>query len=206
MLEPDPEFLRAWKTTRPAKLEHAFSLKHAESYHHWRAPRSSQGAWRGGAKDGRDFGDEMDVVRRRCEPTAGMRVSILMRHCRNTDAGPPAGSARLTTAKVLAPEDVRVGDYVALLHVVREMPSFWWCEGISTIRMDEPVRVAFVPNNGGMPFQVRSVCLPFILVKTPSGDLRNLDVRRYGLARLDRAHALAAWKASKKKGRKRERV
>ena len=25
-------------------------------------------------------------------------------------------------AKVLAPEDLRVGDYVALLHVVREMP------------------------------------------------------------------------------------
>jgi hypothetical protein len=106
----------------------------------------------------------------------------------------------------LAPEDVRAGDYVALLHVVHEVPSFWWCDAISTIRPDEPVRVPFVPKNGGVPLRVRSVCLPFILVKTPSGDLRNLDVRRYRLARLNRAHALAAWKAYKKSHPKRASV
>jgi hypothetical protein len=106
----------------------------------------------------------------------------------------------------LGPEDVRAGDYVALLHVVHELPSFWWCDGIATVRPDEPVRIPFVPRNGGVPLRVRSVCLPFILVKAPSGELRNLDVRRYRLARLDRAHALAAWKARKKRCQKRERL
>jgi hypothetical protein len=129
-----------------------------------------------------------------------------MRHCGKKEGGRCAGSADSKTAKVLAPEDVCAGDYVALLNVVHEMPSFWWCGGIGTIRPDEPVRVAFFPRNGGVPFRVRSVCLPFILVKTPSGKLRNLDVRRCRLARLDRAHALAAWKACKKSRNKRERA
>jgi hypothetical protein len=122
------------------------------------------------------------------------------------DAERRSAAADSKTAKVLAPEDVRAGDYVALLHVVREMPSFWWCGGIGTIPPDEPVRVPFVPRNGGVPFQVRSICLPFVLVKTPSGELRNLDVRRFRLVRLDRTHARAAWKACKRNRQKRERT
>jgi hypothetical protein len=129
-----------------------------------------------------------------------------MPRCRKTKTGGCSGPKELTTAKVLAPEDVRAGDYVALLHVVYELPSFFWCGGVGTIRPEEPVRIPFVPNNGGVPLRVRSICLPFILVKAPSGQLRNLDVRRYRLARLDRAHARAAWKARKKRRRSRARV
>ena len=141
------------------------------------------------------------------EPRRGTRVSSLMRHCRKTDTGHRAGRTDSTTAKVLAPEDVCAGDYVALLQVVHEIPSFLWCGEIGMMRPEEPVRVPIIPNNGGVPLRVRSVCLPFILVKGPSGALRNLDVRRHRLARLDRTHARAAWKACKKRGRrKRERV
>jgi hypothetical protein len=129
-----------------------------------------------------------------------------MPHCRKTGTGRRTGAKDFTTAKVLAPEDVRAGDFVALLQVVHELPSFFWCGGIGMMRPDEPVRVSFVPNDGGVPLRVRSVCLPFILVKAPSGRLRHLDVRRHRLARLDRAHAQAAWKACKKSRRKRERV
>ena len=114
--------------------------------------------------------------------------------------------ADLKTAKVLAPEDVRTGDYVALLQVVQEMPSFWWCGGMGAVRPDEPVRIPFIPKNAGVPYRVRSICLPFILVKSPSGRLHHLDVRRDRLARLDRAHALVAWKARKKSCANRDRV
>jgi hypothetical protein len=129
-----------------------------------------------------------------------------MPHRRKTNADGRAGSGDSKMAKFLAPEDVRAGDYVALLHVVHEIPSFFWCHGMGSIRPDEPVRVTLVPNKAGVPFHVRSVCLPFVLVKGPSGKMRNLDVRRYRLARLDRGHALAAWKAWKKNRRKRARV
>ena len=128
----------------------------------------------------------------------------VMRHCPETDSSPSSGTAQSKMAKVLAPEDLRVGDYVALLHVVREMPSFWWCGGVATIQPDEPVRVPFLLKNGGIPYLVRSVCLPFLLVKTPSGDLRNLDVRRYRLARLDRTYARIAWRAYKKSRREKK--
>jgi hypothetical protein len=128
----------------------------------------------------------------RGEPGRATRVSSLMRRCGKKEGGRRAGSEDSKTANV------------ALLNVVHEMPSFWWCGGIGTIRPDEPVRVAFFPRNGGVPLRVRSICLPFILVKTPSGKLRNLDVRRCRLARLDRAHALAAWKAYKRSRNKRE--
>lgn len=101
-------------------------------------------------------------------------------------------------AKVLAPEDVRAGDYVAVLQVVCELPSFLWCGDSSTGRMDEPLRIPFMPKQGGTPLRVRSICLPFILVKTPSGKHRTLDVRLHLVARLDRTYAKIAWKASKK--------
>ncbi|MES2793351.1 MAG: hypothetical protein V4719_27315, partial [Planctomycetota bacterium] len=64
----------------------------------------------------------------------------------------------------------------------------------------------FMPEQGGVPLKVRSVCLPFILVKTPSGTLRNLDVRRHHLARLDRDHARIIWKATKKSRKKQPRL
>ena len=109
-------------------------------------------------------------------------------------------------AKVLAPEDVRAGDYVAVLHVVYELPSFLWCGDAGTVRLDEPVRIPFMPKQGGVPLRVRSVCLPFILVKSPTGKLHNLDVRRHLLARLDRDHAQIVWKASKKTRTKQTRI
>jgi hypothetical protein len=129
-----------------------------------------------------------------------------MHPCPETDAGSSSGRAESKMAKVLAPEDLRVGDYVALLHVVREMPSFWWCGGVATVQPELPVRVPFLLKNGGIPYLVHSVCLPFLLVKTPGGDLRNLDVRRYRLARLDRTYARIAWRAYKKSHREKKRV
>lgn len=129
-----------------------------------------------------------------------------MRHRRKIEAGDSAGDTDSKVAKVLAPEDVRAGDYVAVLQVVYELPSFLWCGEIGTVRHDEPVRIPLMPRQGGVPLQVRSVCLPFILVKTPSGTLRNLDVRRHQLARLDRDYARIVWKASKKNRAKQTRI
>jgi hypothetical protein len=111
--------------------------------------------------------------------------------------------AQSTLAKALAPEDICAGDFVAILHVVAELPSFLWCADPSTWPAREPVRIQFVPEAGGVPLRVKSVCLPFVLVKLPFGDEKSLDVRRCQLARLDRAYAKRAWKAHKENGAKR---
>lgn len=102
-----------------------------------------------------------------------------------------------TLAKSLAPEEVRRGQFVAILHVIDELPSFLWDADATLLPYDEPVRIRFVSPGGGVPLKVKSVCLPFVLVKAPTGDNYTLDLRRYRLARLNRSYAQATWKAFK---------
>ena len=111
-------------------------------------------------------------------------------------------------ARSLAPEEIRAGDYVTVLHEICELPSFFWdCDSALT-RRDELVRMQLVPKNGGVPLKVKSVCLPFVLVKHPSGRKRPLDVRQCRREKLDQTYAEAAWRSqsiggSKKKHKKR---
>ena len=101
-------------------------------------------------------------------------------------------------AKPLAPEDVRRGDFVALLHVTYEFPSFFWdCDAI-LLPHDQPMRMLLIPDNAGLPLKVKSVCLPFVLAKSPAGERKTLDLRKCRLARLDRAYANTAWRACRK--------
>jgi hypothetical protein len=102
-------------------------------------------------------------------------------------------------AKPLAPEEIRVGDYVSLLHVFYDLPSFLWCGDSALQRRDETVRICYLPETGGVPFKVKSICLPFVLVKKSDGTQQTLDVRKVRLARLNRGYAKKAWKVSKKK-------
>jgi hypothetical protein len=112
--------------------------------------------------------------------------------CKSTAA------AKATLAKALAPEDIRQGDFVTPLYVIAEVPSYWWCAETWNLPLDEPVRIRFTPNCDGMPLRVKSVCLPFILVKNPTGERGTIDLRKCQLARLDEVHGKRAWKAYKK--------
>lgn len=119
--------------------------------------------------------------------------------CKSTTA------AKATLAKLLAPEDVRPGDFVAPLFVVAEVPSYWWFDEWNHPR-DQPVRIRFMPPCQGAPLKVRSVCVPFVLVKTATGDERSIDLRNCQLARLNPAHAKRVRKAIKKAARKAKTV
>jgi hypothetical protein len=107
-------------------------------------------------------------------------------------------AAEATLAKALAPEEVRPGDFVTPLSVVAEVPSwFWFCEGWN-LPVNEPVRIRFISPAEGVPMKVKSLCLPFVLVKQASGQSATLDLRKCQLARLDRSFARRAWKAYRK--------
>jgi hypothetical protein len=104
-----------------------------------------------------------------------------------------------SAARPLAPEDVCVGDFVAVLHVVQELPSYYWdCDQGLLGDRGEIVRLRLWPDDGGTPLKVVSVCLPFVLVKTPCGKQQALDIRRYHLARIGRHYANQVRKAHKK--------
>jgi hypothetical protein len=100
-------------------------------------------------------------------------------------------------AKPLAPEDVRSGDFVAVLHVVCEVPSYYWSDESFRLPHDELVRLQYIPDDAGAPLKVKSVCLPFVSVKNATGELKTLDLRRCRIARLDREYAKKARKASR---------
>lgn len=121
----------------------------------------------------------------------------------STDANADVSLTDATSglAKGLAPEEVRVGDFVAVLHEVYEFPSFFWdCDSQLSSR-EEIVRMLFTPDFAGEPLEVRAVCLPFVMVKPMKGKPWQVDVRRKRLARLD-AQYIAAWQTAWKKRKK----
>jgi len=108
-------------------------------------------------------------------------------------------AAEATLAKALAPEDIRTGDFVTPLHVVAEVPSYYWFSESWSLPADQPVRIRLTSPIDGLPLRVQSLCLPFVLVKQATGEGLTLDLRKYQLARLDRRYAKRAWKAYKKR-------
>ena len=128
-----------------------------------------------------------------------------MGRCRTTDEAEPKRSES-SLAKALAPEEIRRGDFVTPLYVVSEWPSFYWATCESLGARDELVRIISTPADEPEPLEVRSVCLPFVLVKTPSGKQRTLDVRRCRLARLNAKFAAAARRGLRKSGKRKKKL
>ena len=60
-----------------------------------------------------------------------------------------AGDGDSKVAKLLAPEEVRVGDFVAVMQVMYELPSFYWCADAMLVPHDKPVRLQFLCQESG---------------------------------------------------------
>jgi hypothetical protein len=103
----------------------------------------------------------------------------------------------LLAARV-APEDLRRGDFVAVLSEIIELPSFLWPETLSR-GQDELVRLRRLPTDDRAPSRVEAICLPFIFVKLPCGKYETIDARLASLARLEKEYAKTVWKALRKR-------
>lgn len=99
----------------------------------------------------------------------------------------------------LAPEEIRRGDFVTPLFVVSEWPSWFWCDDDALHPRDELVRIRSTPSDEATPLEVTAVCLPFVLVETPQGEGKTLDIRRVRLARLDRRFARKSRRAFRRR-------
>ncbi len=99
-----------------------------------------------------------------------------------------------TTAATVAPEDLRRGDYIAVLSEIVEVPSFFWSDSLSAAR-SELVRLRRLPTEDRVPLKVKAICLPFLFVKPPVGPHQTLDVRLVSLVRLEKRYAKHVWKA-----------
>lgn len=115
----------------------------------------------------------------------------------------PATDRDTTLAKPLAPEDVRPGDFVAVLDEEYQWPaSAWYCD--PPAHADKVIYVRLRPREVSAPLEVIDACLPFVFVKPPKGNGQTLDLRAVRLARLNRDYARRVWASlAPKKKRKR---
>jgi hypothetical protein len=104
-------------------------------------------------------------------------------------------------AATVAPEDLRCGDFVAVLSVIHEYPSFFWCCDSEMLARKEPVRVQYTNANGATLLKIKRLCLPFVFVKEPAGTYRTMDIRHCQLVRLSRKYARGVWKTMRRKKR-----
>jgi len=105
-------------------------------------------------------------------------------------------------AKILGAEDIQRGDMVAILDVMHEYPSFLWNDDPHVLPPQEPICVRWRTQHTRVPLKVKAVCLPYVLVKTPKGRHKTLDVRQCRLVRLNRFYAKKAWKQFRKARKK----
>ncbi len=96
-------------------------------------------------------------------------------------------------AATVAPEDLRRGDFVAVLSQIVELPTFLWDDILPNSR-DELVRIRYLPTDDRVPLKVKAICLPFVFVKSPSDQYQTMDIRLANLVRLHRAYAKKVWK------------
>ena len=111
-------------------------------------------------------------------------------------------SCETSVAATLAPEDVACGDFVAVLKVTYELPTYLWDSPQAMLPVDELIRLQLVPADSGVPLKVFAVCLPFVYAKTTAGEIKTLDLRREQIVRLNRDCAKVVWdelKPEKKK-------
>jgi hypothetical protein len=104
-------------------------------------------------------------------------------------------------AATVAPEDLRCGDYVAVLTVIHEYPSFLWCCDSAMLPRNEPVRVEYTDARDATLLKIKELCLPFVFVKEPTGTYRTIDIRLCRLVRLSRKYARRVWKTIQRKKR-----
>lgn len=104
-------------------------------------------------------------------------------------------------SRPLAAEDVRCGDFVAVLYEIIDVPSYMWTCDSHLLPPDKPVRLKWWTSDCGIPLKVKAISLPFVYVRKPCGEHCTLDVRQHHLVRLGRSYARTVWKTMSKKAK-----
>ena len=106
--------------------------------------------------------------------------------------------SQLKVSRKLHPEDIAIGDNVAISEVAYQYASFMWF-GVdsSVLPPHDVVQLTFYPYDSHEPLIVRSVCLPFVLCEQVNARHVVLDLRRTQLVRLDESFATTVRKALK---------
>ena len=103
-------------------------------------------------------------------------------------------------AKKTHPEDLCVGDDVAVAEQVLQFPSYCWDECNSMFESKEqPVRISFQSLDPFEAYKVTALCLPFVMVTNRQEKAKVFDLRLTRLFRLSASFAESFRKQKKKK-------
>lgn len=100
----------------------------------------------------------------------------------------------LAVARTLAPEDILVDCYVAVLARAFEFAPTWAVESVEDAKRLEIHRLWLSPESPGEPLRVLSVCVPFVLVEGVKGEPAMLDLRSCALVEVSEEYAKACRK------------
>lgn len=113
-------------------------------------------------------------------------------------------------SKRLHPEDLKIGDDVAVSQTYHELATYCWCILDSFQHPpDELIRLSFMDQGDHHPQKVKSICLPYVLCQKSDGKHIVHDLRQLQLTRLDSKFALAvdtALKMDKRSLKKRKKT
>ena len=111
---------------------------------------------------------------------------------------PPAQSG-VILSQVVVGEDLRRGDFVAILAQSYQFPSFLWSHPDCELSPHELVNLKLFPPDAGTPLKIEGLSLPFVYAIEPSKLLlRTLDLRQTQLVRLAPRCAKRIWKRLRK--------
>lgn len=106
--------------------------------------------------------------------------------------------SQLKVSRKLHPEDIAIGDNVAVSEVAFQYaPFLWFAVDSSVLPPREVVQLTFYPDDRHEPLIVKSVCLPFVLCEHVDARHVVFDLRKTQLVRLDPTFATAVRKALK---------
>ncbi len=94
-------------------------------------------------------------------------------------------SPQLVCCKTVSPEDLAVGDFIAITRSLIESPSFLWCCDATLQKREDLVRLWLMPTDIQPPLKVCAVCLPFVLTKSVDRRSRLVDLRKVQIVRVD---------------------
>jgi len=104
---------------------------------------------------------------------------------------------QVKVARQVRPDDIRVGDYVAVLCETYEWPVFFCGTDFGPTSQ----RATMIPNATEDPVRIEAVCVPFVFVVDPGGERRVIDMRRVRLARVAKRFGRAVFEARGSNGR-----
>jgi len=104
-----------------------------------------------------------------------------------------------TLARSVAGEDLQIGEFISVLSVISEMPSFMWDSCDLSLRPEELIRLKYIPERAGHPLKIIGICLPFVYVRSSNKAVEILDLRLTQVVRLDRHCAKEIWRLTRKK-------